>query len=159
MEIPAKVEYGVRALLTLIELDAPASAETLALSQDLPAKFLGSILNELRRADIVTSHRGFAGGYGLARPAADITLAEVMRVLDGPLAAVRGRRPEDTAYTGAATNLQTVWVALRASIRAVVEHVSLEDVYLGRFPPLVMDLSARPDAWKSHARPAVTPRR
>lgn len=102
MHIPARVDYAIRARLTLIELDVAASAGTLAEAQDLPPKFLGSILNELRRADILTSHRGFAAGYRLARPAAAITLADVMRVLDGPLAEVSGRHPDDAAHRGAA---------------------------------------------------------
>ena len=119
----------MRALLTLAAADGePATADALAASQGLPSKFLGSILNELRRAGIVASQRGAEGGYRLARPASSITFADVMRALDGPLAEVRGLRPEATTYEGAAERLQDVWVAVRASLRNVLEHITLEDV-------------------------------
>ena len=150
MMIPAKVEYGMRALLALTEL-GEAKTAALAESQGLPAKFLSAILNDLRRAGIVVSQRGADGGYRLARPAATITVAEVMRALDGPLAEVRGLRPEDTQYFGAATHLQDVWVAVRASMRNVLELVTLEDVVLGRFPRSVARLTEQSDSWSPHA--------
>ncbi len=152
MHIPAKVDYGMRALLTLTQMGEPATAEALAQSQGLPAKFLGSILNDLRRAGIVASQRGAEGGYRLARPGSAIAVADVMRALDGPLAEVRGLRPEDAAYDGAAEHLQDVWVAVRASMRAVLELVTLEDVVTGRFPRSVARLTEDPDAWVARAR-------
>ena len=148
MHIPAKVDYGMRALLILAEDDAPSTAEALATGQGLPAKFLGAILNDLRRAGIVASHRGSEGGYRLARPAAEISVADVMRALDGPLAEVRGLRPEMAIYDGAASHLQDVWVAVRASLRAVLEQVSLQDVVTGRLPRRVAKLTEDPDAWQ-----------
>ena len=147
MHIPAKVDYGMRALLTLAENDEPTTAEALATAQGLPAKFLGSIMNDLRRAGIVVSQRGSDGGYRLARPASDIAVADVMRVLDGPLAEVRGLRPEAARYEGAATHLQDVWVAVRAALRGVLERVTLDDVVNGRLPRPVARLTEDPDAW------------
>ncbi len=154
MHIPAKVDYGMRAVLTLAELGEPATAESLAKAQGLPTKFLSSILNDLRRADIIVSQRGALGGYRLAHPPASITVADVIRALDGPLAAVRGLRPENTSYEGAATHLQDVWVALRASLRSVLERVTLEDVVLGHFPRSVARLTEDPKSWE--ARSAFT---
>ena len=147
MHIPAKVDYGMRALLTLAQIGEPATAESLASAQGLPAKFLGAILNDLRRAGIVVSQRGAEGGYRLARPASAIAVADVMRALDGPLAEVRGLRPEDTRYDGAAAHLQDVWVAVRASMRSVLELVTLEGVVSGHLPRSVVRLTDDPDAW------------
>jgi Rrf2 family protein len=152
VHIPAKVDYGMRALLALTELGEPTTAESLATAQGLPAKFLGSILNDLRRAGIVASQRGAEGGYRLARPPAAIAVADVMRALDGPLAEVRGLRPEDARYEGAAAHLQDVWVAVRASMRAVLEQVTLDDVVRGRLPRAVARLTEDPDAWVARAR-------
>jgi Rrf2 family protein len=148
VHIPAKVDYGMRALLTLTELGEPATAESLAEAQGLPAKFLGSILNDLRRAGIVASQRGAEGGYRLARPPGAIAVADVMRALDGPLAEVRGLRPEHAHYDGAAAHLQDVWVAVRASLRSVLEGVTLDHVVRGRFPRSVARLTENPDAWE-----------
>jgi Rrf2 family protein len=147
MHIPAKVDYGMRALLILAEDGESSTAEELAAGQGLPAKFLGAILNDLRRAGIVASHRGSEGGYRLARPATAISVADVMRALDGPLAEVRGLRPEMAVYDGAASHLQDVWVAVRASLRAVLEQVTLHDVVTGRLPKRVAKLTEDPDAW------------
>jgi len=150
VHIPAKVDYGMRALLTLAAEPEPATAEALARAQGLPARFLGAILIDLRRAGLVSSQRGSEGGYRLARPASAITLADVMRVLDGPLAEVRGLRPEAAHYDGAAEHLQEVWVAVRASLRSVLERVSLADVVAGRLPRSVARLTEDPDAWAPH---------
>ena len=152
MHIPAKVDYGMRALLALAAGGVPATGEALAIEQGLPSKFLGAILNDLRRAGLVTSQRGAEGGYRLARPADRITVADVMRALDGPLAEVRGLRPEMASYEGAATHLQDVWVAVRASLRQVLEVVTLEDVVCGKLPPAVAQLTADPDAWVPRVR-------
>ncbi len=150
MHIPAKVEYGLRALLTLAAAGEPQTAEHLAEQQGLPPRFLGAILADLRRAGLVASQRGAEGGYRLARPATEITVADVIRCLDGPLAEVRGFRPEATAYDGAAEHLQQIWVAVRASLRAVLEHVTLAQVASGELPRHVARLTADPDAWTPH---------
>lgn len=150
MYISAKVDYAVRALLTLASADRPITAEALATTQGLPAKFLETILNDLRRAGLVASQRGSEGGYRLARPAQEISLADVIRPLDGPLAAVRGVRPEAALYTGAAEHLQDVWVAVRASLRSVLETVTLSDVVAGRLPKHVRKLVADPESWSPH---------
>ena len=147
MQISAKVDYGVRALLVLAAAPEPMTAEAIAKDQGLPAKFLGVILNELRRAGIVVSHRGREAGYHLGRPAAEITLADVIRALEGPLAQVRGLRPETATYEGAAQHLQEAWIAVRASLRAVLENVTVENVVNGELPPDVAELVAGPDAW------------
>ncbi len=152
MHIPAKVDYGMRALLTLATCDEPTTGQALAEAQGLPTKFLGAILTELHRGGLVTSHRGTQGGYYLARPASEITVADVIRVLEGPLAEVRGLRPEMTAYKGAAEHLQTVWVAVRGSLRRVLEQVTLEDVVLGRLPNSVSELTEDPGAWNARLR-------
>jgi Rrf2 family protein len=143
MHIPAKVDYGIRALLALAAAGTPQTAESLAGEQGLPPRFLGAILADLRRAGVVASQRGAEGGYRLARDA----IADVIRALDGPLAEVRGFRPEATSYGGAAENLQQVWVAVRASLRSVLEKVTLSDVLAGKFPSHVQKLVTDPDAW------------
>jgi len=149
--ISAKVDYAVRALCTLADADgSPVTAEALALSQSLPAKFLESILNDMRRAGLLLSQRGADGGYRLSRPASDISVADVIRPLDGPLAEVRGLRPEVTSYEGAAEHLQDVWVAVRASLRSVLEQVTIADIVSGQLPKSVQKLTTDPDAWLSH---------
>lgn len=152
MHISAKVDYGMRALLTLADRDDSCTAEALAQAQGLPTKFLGAILNDLRRAGLVSSQRGGDRGYRLARPASSITVADVMRSLDGPLAEVRGMRPEMATYNDAARHLQDVWVAVRASLRTVLERVTLEDVVKGKLPTPVAKLTADPDAWEPRVR-------
>ncbi len=152
VHIPAKVDYGMRALLELACSGVPATADSLARAQGLPAKFLAAILNDLRRAGLVSSQRGLEGGYRLGRPADQITVADVMRALDGPLAEVRGLRPEMTSYEGAAAHLQDVWIATRASLRAVLEQVTLEDIVKGRLPDPIAQLLADPDSWVPRVR-------
>ena len=125
------------------------SVDTLAVRQTLPRKFLEAILGDLRRAGVVVSHRGSSGGYVLARPAAQITLGEVFRVVDGPLAEVRGLRPHETSYEGVAEHLPVVWVAVRASLRRVLDGTTLEDVRTGTLPEAVTSLAADPDAWQN----------
>jgi Rrf2 family protein len=148
VHISAKVDYGMRALLTLAARGEPATSEDLAEAQGLPAKFLGAILTDLRRAGLVTSQRGSEGGYRLGRPADQIAVADVMRALDGPLAEVRGLRPESATYQGAAQHLQDVWVAVRAALRGVLEQVTLDDLVRGRLPRSVARLTQDPDAWQ-----------
>lgn len=152
MHIPAKVDYGMRALLELAVIEGPATGESLANAQGLPPKFLAAILNDLRRSGMVASQRGLEGGYRLSKLPSEITVADVVRVLDGPLAEVRGLRPEMTSYTGAAEHLQDVWVAARASLRSVLEHVTLEDVVKGKLPPRIARLVADPDSWVPRVR-------
>ena len=147
MQISAKVDYGMRALLVLACSGEPMTVEAMASDQGLPAKFLGVILNDLRRAGIVSSHRGRDAGYNLARPASQVTVADVIRALEGPLAQVRGIRPESATYQGAAKHLQDAWIAVRASLRGVLENINLEQVVKGDMPPGVAELVADPDAW------------
>jgi len=148
VQIPAKADYGIRALLTLANSTASITAERLAEEQDLPPRFLGAILSDLRRAGLVTSQRGSEGGFRLARPASEISIADALRAISGPMAAVRGIQPQALTYDGAATNLRDVWVALRASLRNVLEHVSLEQVASGALPSQVTKLTKDPDAWQ-----------
>ena len=147
MQIPAKVDYAIRALLTLASADESVSADHIASAQGLPPKFLGAILSDLRRGSLVTSQRGSEGGFKLARPASDITIADVIRVLGGPLAGVRGMRPENVQYEGTATHLRDVWVAVRGSLRDVLEHVTLADVATGKLPEAVTKYTDNPDSW------------
>ena len=150
MHISAKAEYAMRAMLTLADTPVGAmTADRLASAQDLPVKFLENILVELRRGGLVISQRGAEGGYRLARPADEITAADVLRQVDGPLAGVRGVRPEAAVYAGPAAHLQAVWVAARASLRSVLEEVTLADIVAGRFPEPVAALIADPDAWQT----------
>ena len=150
MKVSAKADYAVRAAAVLAaaqEEGAPVKAEAIAEAQGIPLRFLENILGELRHAGMVSSQRGTDGGHRLARPASAITVADVMRAVEGPLAAVRGERPENVAYAGAAEPLQTVWIAVRQSLRQVVEHVSLADLAAGEIPPPVAGLADDPDAW------------
>ncbi len=150
MYISAKVDYAVRAMCQVAAAEGSVTAESLANAQGLPPKFLESILNDLRRAGLLRSQRGADGGYRLARPAGEITVADIIRPLDGPLAEVRGLRPETTSYEGAAEHLQQVWIAVRSSLRSVLEAVTLADLVTGKLPPTVVKLTQKPEAWISH---------
>ena len=147
MQIPAKADYAIRALLTLAASDDSISAEHLAEEQGLPAKFLGAILSDLRRGGMVTSQRGPEGGFKLARDPDQIMIADILRVVSGPMAGVRGMRPETLEYGGEATHLRDVWVAVRASLREVLEHVTLGQVLRGELPTAVTRFTDDPDAW------------
>ena len=148
MRVSAKTDYAVRALLELaVANDGPVKGERLAQAQAIPLKFLENILTDLRHAGIVRAQRGAEGGYWLARAADEVTLGEVIRAVDGPLASVRGEAPEDLAYDGAAENLRTVWVALRASMRSVLDEITLADVVAGKLPARVLRLTESPEAW------------
>jgi Rrf2 family protein len=149
MHISARVDYAVRALVTLAAENRQVSGEELAELQNLPRKYLENILSELRRHGLINSQRGAIGGYRLGRPADDITIADVVRAVDGPLAEVRGLRPEATEYTGAAAELQSVWVAVRAALRSVLESVTLADVARGKLPKSVAALANDPESWIS----------
>jgi Rrf2 family protein len=148
VRVSAKVDYAVRALLELaVAADGPVKGERIAHAQDIPLKFLENILIDLRHANIVRAQRGAEGGYWLARPADEVTLGEVIRAVEGPLASVRGEPPEDVTYTGAAEHLRTVWVAVRASLRSVVDELTLADVVADRMPTRIRRLTEAPDAW------------
>ncbi|WP_353950644.1 Rrf2 family transcriptional regulator [Knoellia sp. S7-12] len=151
MDISARTEYAVRAMLLLAEASTaearPVSVESLATAQSLPRKFLEAIVADLRTAGLVTSTRGARGGYALTRSPEAISLGDVFRAVDGPLAEVRGLRPHETAYEGVATHLPTVWVAVRASLRSVLDTTSLAAVLTGELPDTVRELTADPDAW------------
>lgn len=122
-------------------------SESIAESQQIPAKFLEQILAELRRAGLVTSRRGAVGGYALARPAAEISVADVIRAVEGPLAWVRDSRPGSIEYEGNAESLVEVWVAVRSALRSVLDAVSIADVLSGNLPAAVTDQTERPGAW------------
>jgi Rrf2 family protein len=149
VRVSARADYAIRALLELTAAgpDAPVRGESIAKAQGIPAKYLENLLADLRRARLIASQRGVNGGYRLARPAASITLADVIRAIDGPLAGVRDSAPEDVAYGGAAASLRDVWVALRASMRTVLEATTLADVAAGKLPASVRRLLREPDAW------------
>jgi Rrf2 family protein len=152
MRVSAKTDYALRAAVELAAAPegAPVKGEKLSRSQSIPLRFLENILLQLRHAGIIESRRGADGGYRLARPASEITLADVIRAIDGPLAGVSGRRPETLDFTGTSEPLREVWVAVRASLRAVLENVSLADVAAGELPDNVRELTSAPDAWVSH---------
>lgn len=149
MRVTARSDYAIRALVELAAAPAaaPRRAEEIATAQRIPLRFLENLLTDLRRAQLVTSQRGSVGGYRLARDASAISLADVIRVVDGPLAAVRDEAPEDVTYAGAAASLRDVWIALRASMRTVLETTTIADVASNRLPPAVRELLDDPAAW------------
>jgi Rrf2 family protein len=149
MRISAKADYAVRAAVELAAApnEKPIKAEAIATKQGIPLNFLENILGELRHAGIVRSQRGFEGGFRLARAPADITIADIIRAVEGPLASVRGGPPEESNYPGAASELPRVWIAVRKNLRDVVEQVTVADVANRRLPRVVAKLSEDPDAW------------
>ena len=148
MRVSAKVDYAVRAAAELAAADeGPVKGERLAEAQDIPLQFLEHILLEMKHAGIVRARRGAKGGYWLARPADDITIAEIVRAVEGPIAHVQSSPPEAIEYRGNAKHLQKVWIAVRASLRQVVEQVTLADLVSGELPPVVEHLTGSPDAW------------
>ncbi len=150
MQISARGDYAVRAALSLAAAyPSLLSTQTIAAEQDMPRKFLEAILSDLRRAGIVRAQRGAEGGYVLAQSPREVTIGAVLRAVEGPLAGVRGLRPEETHYDGVAQHLPGFWVAVRASLRRVVDEVSLADVVNGRLPAHVRRLTALPDAWEA----------
>ena len=151
MRVSAKVDYALRAALELAAGgDGPTKGEQIAQAQEIPLKFLENILLELRHHGLVQSQRGAEGGYWLARPAGEIKLADVIRAVEGPLANVRGARPESVAYVGPAARLQDVWIAMRANLRAVLEELTLADVASGELPTGIAEITSQPGAWESH---------
>lgn len=148
MRVSAKADYAVRAAAELAAAgEGPVKGEKLAEAQEIPLQFLEHILLEMKHAGIVRARRGVKGGYWLARPAEEITIADVVRAVEGPIAHVQSAPPESIEYRGNAEHLQEVWIAVRASLRAVVEHVTLADLVSGRLPAVVEDLAAPKDAW------------
>jgi Rrf2 family protein len=148
MRLSARADYALRAAVELAAADGDhVTAEQLARAQHIPGKFLEAILTQLRRAGLVRSQRGPEGGFWLAKPAADIALADIIRAIDGQLVGVRGERPENIGYIGAAGPLQNVWIALRANERAILEEVTLENIASGHLPDRVVELTDDPRAW------------
>jgi Rrf2 family protein len=149
MRISAKADYAVRAAVELAadEGEKPVKAERIASAQEIPLNFLENILGELRHAGIVRSQRGADGGFRLAKPAGEITVADIIRAVEGPLASVRGAPPEESSYGGAAAALPRVWIAVRANLRRVVENVTIADVAAAKLPPSVEQLTEDPGAW------------
>jgi Rrf2 family protein len=151
MRLSAKADYALRASLELASTgEAHVKAEALARAQGIPLRFLEQILLDLKHGGLVASQRGAEGGYWLAKPPGEISLADVIRAVEGPLANVRGVRPEELEYKGAAIALRDVFVALRANIRAVLEDVTLADVAADELPDRVRDLVRDPEAWSPH---------
>jgi Rrf2 family protein len=150
LRVSAKADYAVRAAIELaVAGDGPVKGERIAQAQDIPLKFLENILLELRHAGLVRSQRGAEGGYWLARPPEEITLAEVIRSVEGPIANVRGEGPQDVEYYGSAEKLKEVWIAVRANLRSVLEVVTVADVATGKLPKVVQKLTRDPDAWSA----------
>jgi Rrf2 family protein len=149
MRITAKADYAVRAAVELTPAteDAPRKADSVATAQGIPLSFLENILNQLKNAGIVRSQRGPEGGWWLARPADEISLADVIRAVEGPLASIRGDRPEAVTYPGLAAPMQQVWIALRANLRGVLERVTLADVANGKLPDEIVELAEDREAW------------
>jgi Rrf2 family protein len=151
VRVSAKADYALRAAIELAAAgDGPVKGERIAQAQEIPLKFLENILVELRHAGIVRSQRGVEGGYWLARPAEEVSLAEVIRAVEGPIANVRGLGPQEVEYAGPAGRLQEVWIAVRASLRSVLEETTLADLARGELPASVEALARDPDAWAPH---------
>jgi len=155
MRVSAKVDYAVRAAIELAAAgEGPVKGEQIALEQQIPLKFLENILLDMRQADLVRSQRGRDGGYWLARAADQISIADVIRAVEGPLATVRGERAEELGYERAAAPLQEVWIAVRANLRGVLETVTLADIVNNSLPEPVESLTRDPEAWRSGAEHA-----
>jgi Rrf2 family protein len=154
LQVSAKTGYALRAAAELAraatEESGPVKGEWISEAQRIPKKFMENILHDLKRAGIVRTRRGASGGYWLARPAEEISLAEVIRAVEGPLANVRGEWPEAVEYPGAAEALKDVWIAVRANLRAVLESVTLADIAEGNLPKTVIILTQDPEAWVHH---------
>ena len=148
MRVSAKADYAVRAAAELAAAgEGPVKGERLAEAQDIPLQFLEHILLELKHHGIVRARRGAKGGYWLARPADEVTIADLVRAVEGPIADVQSTPPEAIEYRGSAEHLREVWVAVRASLRSVLEEVTLADLVSGQLPSVVEELTSSPDAW------------
>jgi Rrf2 family protein len=152
VRITARVDYAVRAAVELAaaEPGKPVKADTIAQAQDIPPRFLDHILASLRHGGLVQSRRGAEGGHMLAQPAVEISIADVIRAVDGPLASVGGLRPDQLEPRGTAVPLQRVWIAVRSSLREVLEDTTLADVAAGRLPKQVETRASGDDAWAPH---------
>jgi Rrf2 family protein len=153
MRVSAKSDYALRALIemaTQADADAAISAEELGRRQDIPHGFLQAILADLRRAGIVISQRGQSGGWRMGRTAGEVSVADVIRAVDGPLVSVYGLRPEAVTYNDTADVLQHVWIAARRSLRDVFEQVSIQQLAEHRLPRAVTSRTADEDAWQPH---------
>jgi len=151
MRLSAKADYALRASLELASAgEGHVKAEALARAQGIPLRFLEQILLDLKHAGLVASQRGAEGGYWLAKEPSTISVADVIRAVEGPIANVRGDRPEQVEYAGAAEALREVWIAVRGNLRAVLETVTLADVAAGDLPDDVRRIAADPDAWLPH---------
>jgi Rrf2 family protein len=155
MRVSARAEYALRAVAELAAAEhdrarRPLTSDEIASAQGISQAFLQNILGDLRRAGLVQTRRGADGGSTLARPADQITIADVLRAIDGPLEVIQDLRPEELEYVGAATNLKLVWVSARASLRAVLESVTLAALVSGDLPESVRALAADADAWAPH---------
>lgn len=154
MRITARVDYGVRAAVELAATEQPpVKGDVLAERQNIPPKFLENILADLRRAGLISSQRGSEGGYRLAVPASSVTVADIIRAVEGPLADVHGTSPEEVDYPGPAVGLRRVWVATRAALRTVLEQVTVADIAADRLPPELDDLLTESDAWVRRLSP------
>jgi Rrf2 family protein len=149
MHVTAKADYAVRAAVELAgsSQQSPRKVDEVAQAQHIPLSFLENILTQLRSAGVVRSQRGPEGGYWLAHPADEVNLAQVIRAVEGPLVGVRGQRPEEIEYEGSAECLQQVWIALRANLRKVLEHVTVADVAAGKLPKEIVTLTREEEAW------------
>jgi Rrf2 family protein len=148
MRISAKADYAVRAAVEMAAAgDEPVKGERIAEAQDIPLQFLEHILLELKHARLVRARRGARGGYWLARPPEEITLASLIRAVEGPLANIQDQAPEQTKYPGNAERLSEVWIAVRAALRRVLEHITVADLRDGRIPDDVLDLTKDEGAW------------
>jgi len=154
MRISAKVDYAIRAMTELAVAETPMTAEKIAVAQDLPLRYLLGILGDLRRHRLVSSQRGPEGGFTLAQPADQISLADVFRAIDGPLAEVHDLSLTTLEYQGPAMELRRVWMAVRASLRRVLETVTLADVAAGRLPESVIALADEYESSIPDRRPA-----
>jgi Rrf2 family protein len=149
MRVSAKADYAVRAAIELAAAEeGPVKGERISQAQQIPLKFLENILGELKHGGVVRSQRGTEGGYWLARAANEITIADVIRAVEGPLASVRGEPPETLAYSGSAEPLNKLWVAVRANLREVLEHVTLADVADNDLPSMIDEITKDPAAWE-----------
>ena len=155
MRISAKVDYAVRAMAQLAAepQGEPVKAEEIARAQDIPLKFLLGILNDLKRAYLLRSQRGAEGGYSLGRPADEITLADVIRAIDGPLANVHDTSLSELQYQGPAESLREIWMAVRASLRSVLETTTLADLAGGSLPDNVKEMASTYQAEERRQRP------
>jgi Rrf2 family protein len=151
MHVTAKADYAIRAVVELADSgqESPRKVDEVARAQGIPVSFLENILTQLRSSGIVRSQRGPEGGYWLAMPSDQVSLAQVIRAVEGPLVGVRGQRPEEIEYVGSAESLKQVWIALRANLRKVLEHVTIADVAAGKLPKDVLALTREEEAWET----------